>query len=144
MVAMAPESTYIQNAPANARQQVVVDENGYEYSQPFKMVNNPYAYGMLNQPITLSGQNIDGSQSNFNPNAVVIDGLSSNMLPADYENLPYGFVRKKISTKQGGVPAGWKNETSKMSKEEASKYVEDYYKNQENKKWWESISAKKK
>lgn len=143
MLGMAPESTYIQNAPTNTRQQVVVDENGYEYSQPYKMVNNPGAYGLLNQPTTLSGQNLYGGESNFNPNAVVVDGLADGMNAADYETLPYGFVRKKVSKKQGGVPAGLKNETSKMSKEEASKYVEDYYKNQENKKWWESISAKK-
>jgi hypothetical protein len=143
MLGMAPESTYIQNAPTNTRQQVVVDENGYEYSQPYKMVNNPSTYGLLNQPTTLSGQNLYGGESNFNPNAVVVDGLASGMNAEDYETLPYGFVRKKVSKKQGGVPAGLKNETSKMSKEEASKYVEDYYKNQENKKWWESISAKK-
>jgi hypothetical protein len=143
MVAMAPGS-YIQNAAPNARQNVAVDESGYEYSQPYKVVNNPYAYGLLNQPTTLSGQNIEGSPSQFSPNAVVVDGVPQGLNPGDYENLPYGFVRKKVSTKQGGVPAGWKNETSKMSKEEASKYVEDYYKNQDNKKWWESISAKKK
>lgn len=137
MVAMAPQGTYIQNAPAN-----VQDE--YEYSQPYKMVNNPSTYGLLNQPTTLSGQNLYGGQSDFNPNAVVVDGLADGMNAADYETLPYGFVRKKVSKKQGGVPAGLKNETSKMSKEEASKYVEDYYKNQENKKWWESISAKNK
>jgi hypothetical protein len=134
-VAVPPQNAYIQNAPANVA-------NEYEYSQPFKVVNNPYAYGMLNQPTTLSGQNIEGSPSQFSPNAVVVDGVPQGLNPEEYENLPYGFVRKKVSKKQGGLAPSWKNETSKMSKEEASKYVEEYYKNQDNKKWWESISAK--
>jgi hypothetical protein len=140
-VAMAPV-TYIQNAPVNARQGTVVDEDGFEYSQPFKMVNNPYAYGMLNQPTTLSGQSLEGAPRQFSPNSVVVEGVPQGLNPGEYETLPYGFVRKKVSKKQGGIAPAWKNETSKMSKEEASKYVEDYYKNQENKKWWESISAK--
>lgn len=134
-VAVPPQNTYIQNAPTNVASE-------YEYSQPFKVVNNPYAYGMLNQPTTLSGQNIEGSPSQFSPNAVVVDGVPQGLNPEEYESLPYGFVRKKVSKKQGGLAPAWKNETSKMSKEEASKYVEEYYKNQDNKKWWESISAK--
>jgi hypothetical protein len=138
MVAMAPQGTYIQNAPAN------VQDNEWEYSKPIKMVVNPGATGTSYQPITMGGTNIDPTAPNeFSHYANVIEQVGGDGTGEDsYETLPFGYKRKKVSKKSGGLPPAWKDDTSKMSKEEVVKYIEQYYANPENKKWWEGMNVR--